>query len=125
MSERRVVRVGRVLLALAFVGAGGLHLVSPSTYDPAMPPWVPLPRVLILVSGLAEIAGGLGLLVPGVRRAAGWGLALLLVAVYPANVHLAIEGLGGPAWALWGRLPLQGMLVAAVLRASGAVSGRA
>ena len=115
-------RVGRGLLAAAFVGAGVLHLVAPGVYDPAMPPWVPFPRVMIGVSGLAEITGGIGLLVPHARRAAGWGLAALLVAVYPANVGMALST-DGPAWALWGRLPLQGALVAAVLGASGA--GRA
>lgn len=113
---------GRWLLGLLFVGAGLLHLVAPDAYAAAMPPWLPAHRALILASGVAEIAGGLGLLVPhaGVRRAAGWGLALLLVAVYPANVHMALAGVGGPAWALWARLPLQGALVAWALTASGA-----
>ena len=110
---------GRGLLAAAFVGAGVLHLAAPGVYDPAMPPWLPAPRALIAVSGLAEIAGGAGLLVPRTRRAAGWGLVALLVAVYPANVWMALSA-DGPGWALWGRLPLQGVLVAAVVGASGA-----
>ena len=80
-----------------------------------MPPWVPAPRAMILVSGVAEILGGVGLLVGRVRQWAGWGLASLLVAVYPANVWLAMDGASG--W-LWARLPLQGALVAAVLGAS-------
>lgn len=126
-GESRGGRLGRWGLAAAFVGAGVLHLVAPGAYDPAMPPWVPAPRATVLLSGVAEIAGGLGLLAPrgGVRRAAGVGLALLLAAVYPANVHMALEGVGGPAWALWGRLPVQGLLVAWALRASGAVRVRA
>ena len=109
-------------VGLVFVSAGVLHLAAPGVYDPAMPPFVPAPRLLIALSGLAEIAGGAGLLQrsPHLRRAAGWGLAVLLVAVYPANVWMAVDGVGGPAWALWGRLPLQGALVAAVLRVSGA-----
>lgn len=121
-AETRGRRVGRWLFALVFVSAGVVHLVAPGVYGPAMPPGVPAPRALILLSGVAEIVGGIGLLVPrlGVRRAAGWGLALLLVAVYPANVWMAVSGLG-PAWALWARLPLQGALVAAVLIVSGAV----
>ena len=110
-------RAGRVLLAVVFVAAGVLHLVAPQVYDPAMPPWVPAPRAMILVSGLAEVAGGVGLLVGRVRRLAGWGLVALLVAVYPANVWMAMDGASG--W-LWARLPLQGVLVAAVLGASGA-----
>lgn len=115
------VGAGRWALAVAFVGAGALHLVAPGVYEPAMPPWVPARRAMIFVSGLAEIAGGVGLVqrTPHLRRAAGWGLVVLLVAVYPANVWMAMAGVGGPDWALWGRLPLQGALVAAVLGASG------
>lgn len=122
-AESRAVRAGRWLLGLAFVGAGLLHLVAPDAYLVAMPRWLPAHRALVLVSGVAEIAGGLGLLVPhiGVRRVAGWGLALLLIAVYPANVHMALAGVGEPAWALWVRLPLQGALVAWALIASGAM----
>ena len=111
-------RVGRWLLAVAFVGAGVLHLVRPEVYDPAMPAWIPAPRAMILLSGVAEILGGLGLLLPSVRRAAGWGVVALLVAVYPANVWMAMESVGGPAEVLWARLPLQGVLVAAVIAVS-------
>lgn len=112
----------RWALALVFVAAGALHLATPGFYDPAMPPWVPAPRVMIVVSGLAEIAGGAGLVQPSqrLRRAAGWGLTLLLVAVYPANVWMAMEG--ASPW-LWARLPLQGVLVAAVLGVSRPLSG--
>ncbi|MEM0963057.1 MAG: DoxX family protein [Bacteroidota bacterium] len=116
--------VGQGLLAVAFIAAGVAHLVAPAVYDPAMPPGVPFPRAMILVSGIAEIAGGIGLLIPSLRVAAGWGLALLLIAVYPANVWMALDGSAGPSWALWARLPLQGVLVAVVLRASGAYSMR-
>jgi len=118
--------LGRWALAAVFVGAGALHLIAPGAYLPAMPPFVPAPRAMILLSGLAEVAGGAGLLWPSphLRRAAGWGLGILLVAVYSANVWMAVDGIGGPGWALWGRLPLQGALVAAVLRASGAAGRR-
>lgn len=113
---------GRWALAAVFVGAGVVHLAAPGLYEPAMPPFVPAHRALIFLSGLAEIAGGAGLIAPSphLRRAAGGGLAVLLVAVYPANVWMAVDGVGGPAWLLWARLPLQGALVAAVLGASGA-----
>ena len=121
--ESRTGRVGRWTLGFVFVGAGMFHLVLPGVYEPAMPPWLPSHRALILLSGVAEVAGGLGVLWPrpAVQRAAGWGLALLLVAVYPANVWMAMAGVGGPAWALWARLPVQGALVAWALAASGAV----
>ena len=123
-AEPRARRIGRWLLAAGFVGAGVLHIVATDAYLAAMPPYVPAPRAMIWLSGVAEIAGGAGLLWPSaaVRRVAGWGLTLLLVAVYPANVHMALEGVGGPAWALWARLPLQGVLIAWALLVSGAVS---
>ena len=93
----RPVDIGRWVLALGFVGAGGLHVVAPAMYDPAMPPWVPLPRAMILISGVAEVAGGVGLMQrsPRLRRWAGWGLVALLVAVSPANVWMALAESGG------------------------------
>lgn len=106
-------RVSRTLLGVVFIGAGLLHLVLPHVYEPLVPPGYPSPRLLVLVSGLAELAGGLGVLVPspGLRRAAAWGLVALLIAVYPANVHAA-QTMDAPLGLLWWRLPLQGVLVA-------------
>ncbi|GGJ63711.1 DoxX family protein [Deinococcus aquiradiocola] len=105
-------------LAAVFVGAGALHLLRPSVFDSIVPRWVapgvfPSARSVTLLSGVAELAGGLGLLFPRSRRAAGWGLAALLVAVFPANVEMARtpERFGLPAWVLWVRLPLQPLLV--------------
>jgi uncharacterized membrane protein len=84
-----------------------------------MPPALPAPRLLVLLSGVAEVAGGLGLLWPATRRWAAWGLLALLVAVFPANVHMLQlhEQLHLPAWALWARLPLQPLLMWWVWRA--------
>jgi uncharacterized membrane protein len=103
---------GRLLLSLFFVGAGLNHFRDPALYQSMMPPWVPWPELLQKVAGAAEVAGGLGILIPRFRRMAGWGLLLLLVAVFPANLHLALHGWpeapGGIApWVLWARLPLQ------------------
>ena len=111
----------RWLLGAVFVAAGAAHLAAPDVYVTAMPPWLPEPFVLVIVSGVAELAGGLGVLQPNprLRRAAGWGLAALLVAVYPANVQMALTR--PESVVLWLRLPLQGALVAWALRASGAV----
>lgn len=82
-----------------------------------MPPYLPYPRALVLVSGFFQIAGGVGVLIPRLRRAAGLGLVLLLVAVFPANVHMAVqaeqlEGISVAPHLLWLRLPLQGVLIA-------------
>ncbi|RZL04874.1 MAG: DoxX family membrane protein [Hymenobacter sp.] len=95
----------RWLLAVVFVGAGILHFIHPETYLRIMPPALPAPRLLVLLSGVAEVAGGLGLLLPATRRWAAWGLLALLVAVFPANVYMLQlhEQLHIPLWALWAR----------------------
>lgn len=112
----------RAALAALFAGAGALHFARPRTFEAIVPPALPEPRALVYASGAAEVAGGLGLLVPATRRAAGWGLVALLLAVFPANVHMAREAgrfrRVAPAWALWARLPLQFVLIAAVRWAS-------
>lgn len=110
-----------IVLAGLFVLAGLNHFLNPGMYLAMMPPYLPYPEAFNLISGAAEIAGGLGLLVPCLRRAAGWGLIALLVAVFPANIHMALHGLEGvviPAWVLWARLPLQFVLIAWVWQAS-------
>ena len=101
--------LSRYALALLFVLAGIWHFVHPATYLAIMPPWLPQPLALIYVSGIFEILGGLGLLPARTRRIAGWGLLALLVAVFPANLYMALihEQLGIPGWIAWGRLPLQ------------------
>ena len=113
----------RLILAGIFVVAGVLHVAVPAMYESIIPPGYPSPRALVLWSGVAEIAGGLGLLAPSARlRAwAGGGLVALLVAVYPANVHMAMTT-DLPFGLLWMRLALQGALVAWVLRSSGALA---
>ena len=109
-------KYSRALLAGFFVVAGLTHLIFPGTYLAIVPPWLPERVTLVYVSGLAEIVGGLGVLLPLTRRLAGAGLIVLLLAVFPANVHAAMAGmsLGGRAvepWILWARLPLQALLL--------------
>jgi uncharacterized membrane protein len=106
----------RWLAAVAFVGAGLNHFRSMPFYERIVPPSFPRPRLLVVVSGVAEVLGGLGLLVRPLRRAAGWGLIALLLAVLPANVHMATSDdprvtLDLPRWALILRLPLQAVLI--------------
>ncbi len=122
LPEDALRAVSLVLLAALFVGAGVMHVVKPRLFEAIVPPSLPAPRALVLVSGAAEILGGLGLLVPAVRPWAGWGLVALLVAVFPANLYMARESERfrrlAPRWALLLRLPLQAVLIAWVLWAS-------
>ena len=106
---------GRAVMGVAYLGAGLLHFLATQAYVNIMPFYMPAHRALVLVSGAAEMAGGLGLLVPETaegqpRRAAAWGLVLLLIAVFPANVTMISEHARFPQvplWAAWLRLPLQ------------------
>jgi uncharacterized membrane protein len=114
MSTTRTVL--RWVLALFMVAAGVNHFVSTDAYVAMVPAALPAHLLLVQISGVAEIAGGLGLLIPATRRLAAWGLIALFVAVFPANINMAVNHLplGGqvlPAWALWARLPLQLVLV--------------
>lgn len=115
----------RWLAATLFIAAGLNHFrpASVAFYRRIVPPSLPRPDVLVAVSGIAEIAGGLGLLVPRLRRPAGWGLIALLVAVFPANLYMARSHdpqvtLGLSLWARLARLPLQLLLILWVERAS-------
>lgn len=105
-------RTARVLLAVFFSTAGLLHFVFPSQYAGVIPPWLPAHAALVFISGVCELAGGIGLLLPLTRRAAGWGLLLLCVAVLPANIHMWLDAMhaGKALWIislLLLRLPLQ------------------
>ncbi|MCX6953095.1 MAG: DoxX family protein [Verrucomicrobia bacterium] len=107
----------RWLLAGFFIAAGANHFRTPGIYLGMMPSWLPWPEAMNAVSGAAEILGGIGLLVPWVwaRRLAGWGLLALLVAVFPANVHVALQGkMPGTDFSpvvLWWRLPFQAVFM--------------
>ena len=109
----------RLLLGTIFIIAGTLHFTHPGSYLAVMPPYLPYPLELVYLSGFFEILGGVGLFISRTRALAGYGLMALLVAVFPANIHMALHGVGlaglpaSPAL-LWLRLPLQGLLIAAV-----------
>ena len=109
-----------------FVFAGVMHFVIPRTYEAIVPDQLPARRELVYASGVAEIAGGLAVLHPRTRRLGSlWSIATLL-AVFPANVHMAVnpEQVRGldlnriPRWALWARLPLQPLAMLWVWRAT-------
>jgi uncharacterized membrane protein len=103
------------LLGLTFVAAGVLHFVRPRVYEAIMPHYMPAHRELVYASGVAEIAGGAGVLYPKTRRRAGWWLIATLLAIFPANVEMAVHAKRFhriPEPLLWARLPLQGALIA-------------
>jgi uncharacterized membrane protein len=115
-------RTLRRLLGPFFVVAGALHFLIPRTYRRIMPPWVPAPQVMVYASGAAEIAGGVGMMIPARRRLAGWWLIATMVGVFPANLHMAFNAerfqqVPGGAPALWARLPFQGVFIVWILDA--------
>lgn len=115
----------RILLAVAFLAAGGLHLVVPGPFLAITPDWVPEPEAVIRLTGVAEIAGAIGLMTRRFRVAAGIGLALYAVGVFPANIRHAFDpdvSLPTLGWAYHGpRLLLQPVIVWLCLWASGAI----
>jgi uncharacterized membrane protein len=115
---RRARKPLRILMAVAMMGVGVTHFVTPAPFVRIVPAWLPAPLALVYVSGFFEILGGAGLLVQRVRRAASFGLIALYVSVFPANVNMAMNDItmdGAthvPAALLWGRLPLQALFIA-------------
>lgn len=109
---------------LTFVFAGVMHFLVPRRYEAIMPPYVPAHREMVMISGAAEVLGGLAVLVPRLSRPARWWNLVLLAAIFPANVHMAvnpdeIEGLPDiPRWLLWVRLPFQAVFMAWAVRAT-------
>ncbi len=117
MLQPKAKAILRWVLAFFMGMAGSSHFLHPDTFVHMVPPMLPAPLLLVYISGVAELAGGIGLLIPRLCRAASWGLIALYVAVFPANVHMALahlpfEGQPVPTWALWLRLPLQGVFIA-------------
>jgi uncharacterized membrane protein len=112
--------VVRLVVAAAMVGVGVLHFVNPDPFVRIVPAALPAPLMLVYVSGVFEILGGLGLLVPKVRLYAAWGLIALFVAVFPANINMAINDIQldpanpMPSWIAWARLPFQALFIAVV-----------
>jgi uncharacterized membrane protein len=113
--------ISRGALALFFIVAGTAHFITPAPYLAIVPTYLPWPAAMVALSGVAEILGGVGVWFRTTRRAAGWGLIALLIAIFPANIHAISIGMiiGGhalPAWILWARLPFQLLFIAWVYR---------
>lgn len=119
--------LSRAALAAFFTLAGAMHFLRPRFYEAIVPPALQSrKREIVAVSGVAEVAGAAMVLHPTSRRLGRWWLLALLVAVFPANVHMAVHpeqvrGLDlrkAPRWTLWARLPLQPLAMLWVWRAT-------
>ena len=111
--------MSRQLLGATFLAAGALHFLKPRVYEAIMPRYLPAHRELVYASGAAEMAGGAGLLSARTARLAGWWLIATLLAIFPANVEMAVDAERFPRFPeplLWARLPLQAVLIGWVWR---------
>ncbi|MGI8729466.1 MAG: DoxX family protein [Solirubrobacteraceae bacterium] len=102
------------LLSGAFITTGILHFLRPDYFEQIVPAALPAQRELVLISGAAELAGGVGVAFSSTRRMAGLWLVALLIAVFPANINMAVNSErfdSIPPALLWARLPLQGLLI--------------
>ncbi len=107
---KRIKIASIILMSMFYVRFGVDHFLSPEWYLQIVPPYLPFPLELVYISGAFEILFGVMLLHPYTRTYAGWGLILLLVAVFPANIYLAQtngQAMGTSALVAWGRLPFQ------------------
>lgn len=105
----------KLLLAVFFVAAGVNHFVNPDFYLKIMPPYLPWHLGLVYLSGALEVLFGAMLLVPRYSRPGAWGIIAVLIGVFPANIHMAVNSHLYPdisPVALWLRLPLQAVLIA-------------
>ena len=112
----------RALLGVMFVVAGLNHFRQTRFYERMMPDYLPAHHELVVISGLAEIGLGLLALVPGARLPTRWGLVALLLAVFPANINMALQPERFPSIPqplLWARLPVQALLIAVIWWATG------
>jgi uncharacterized membrane protein len=112
---------GLALMGVGYVFAGINHFAHTATYVAIMPPYLPWPRTLVLISGVTEILGGIGVLMPQrlvsprIRTFSAWGIALMLIAFLPVHINMCLhpEQFPGVAlWAIWLRLPMQIPLIA-------------
>jgi len=113
MRKFRIVM--KYLLAISFICLGLNHFANPDLYLRIMPPYLPWPSALHLIAGLFEFVLGVMLLIPRLQRWAAWGLIALLLAIYPANIHMAVNNHLYPEFPMiyhWIRLPFQFVLIA-------------
>lgn len=117
MNKSKYKRIFQVILSVSMVWVGVLHFVKPVPFVKIVPDFLPYPLALVYISGFFEILGGVGLLIPPVSQAAAWGLVALYIAVFPANINMAVnnialENIPQNQLLYWLRLPLQAVLIA-------------
>jgi len=115
--DHRRKEILRGILAVCIIIVGITHFIRPEQYARIVPPQLPNPVALVYISGFFEILGGIGLMIPFVSVAAAWGLIALFIAVFPANIDMAvnnipIEGIPHNQVLYWVRLPFQAVLIA-------------
>lgn len=108
-------KIARIVLGLCFILASGPHFFSEVEME-IIPPFLPWRKAALYITGLFELLGGIGVLIPRFQRVAGWGLAALLVTIFPANLYHAIkdmqkDGIGKLSPYHWARGPIQVMLI--------------
>jgi uncharacterized membrane protein len=117
--------IARVFVTVAMVIVGVMHFVNPDPFTRIVPQELPEPKLLVYLSGVFEIALGLAIQIPKIRKLAGWGLVALYLAVFPANINMAVRhieltpGEPIPDWVAWGRLPLQLLFIALAIWVTG------
>ncbi|MBP5975428.1 DoxX family protein [Brasilonema sp. CT11] len=117
MKKNNLKELLRVILAVSIIIVGVTHFTSGDQYVRIVPPQLPYPLGLVYLSGFYEILGGIGLLVPPVSQATAWGLIALFIAVYPANInmavnHIPIDNVPNSPWLQAIRLPFQAVFIA-------------
>lgn len=120
MNEKKITPL-QIATAITFMTTGSLHFIAEKFFVAIVPKSLPNPKALVYISGVAEFAGGVGVLIPKTRKLSGKGLILLLLAVFPANVSMALNPQRFkqfPAWGLWARLPLQFAIIGQVWAAT-------
>jgi uncharacterized membrane protein len=109
--------IHRYIISGLFVITGVLHFVKPAVFVRIMPEYIPYHLAMVYISGVAEIFGAVGILFPKIQVWAGWGLILLLIAVFPANINMTVEAVHRSGYRSWYtiatilRLPLQLVLI--------------
>ena len=114
MTKNYIKPLSIIVMSWFYISAGLLHFTNTNWFLQIVPPYLPIKLELVYLSGLFEVILGIMLIVPALRYYAGWGLILLLIAVYPANIYLAQTNgaaMNTSALVAWGRLPFQFLFI--------------